>query len=676
MGRQRLSRRRRSRLTCGLAAVAALAGAGLSHAATTEYRGAFQCPDGRPLAGAQVQLLRWHYTWLPKLPPNIEMLGTAATADANGRWGFRFTSKHTNRDLFARVVLTDESAQVRDWFWGNIVSADTRPERNNVPVRDYGAQRFPDYRCAVWQGFRDAGIAYREQVGGPPPQGTTIVRTGALTAGVPFTPYDKVWWPSGYGARAARHEFAHVFRHLFDGSEAHFIVDAGRYGYARHHSATSCAPTNDGFAFNEGWAEYWAGEVSAPCPDKNDGRIERNVAAGLKQLETDCGLSRAQMVQTLAAHRSAIHSFNDFRSRVSCPVPPPMLIEDKPEVIDDPNSELRGLLKVGRTFVLHSREVVLKLERDVDVAVAVARRLPPCLPRCGGQMKRRLTPLLLRGQLEQARAQTRGLAFLADRAAVRRFLRRAPLERQLRRLDARRRAAVAESRRIAVQALTRTRRAARALRADRRILRTLAGARAAVARGDLDALAGLPPTPPPGTRRVGPTPPAPSSPGPQPPSSPGPQPPAPSPQADLVIDRVFLTQTTSTQSGWVWNIIVRNAGDAGAGESKTGFTESGAQEVLIATPALAAGESFTHQVDCRVQAPAEASARADATGVVAESNESDNGRTADPGGGSNGTCTPPGTGRSTAFSGQRAAPHPMLLLRSTWLTGAALPGTS
>ena len=51
-------------------------------------------------------------------------------------------------------------------------------------------------------------------------------------------------------------------RHGLDGDFGHFLGDAATYNYAQSHNA--CDHTNLGFAFNEGWAEFWAGRSGAP----------------------------------------------------------------------------------------------------------------------------------------------------------------------------------------------------------------------------------------------------------------------------------------------------------------------------------------------------------------------------------------------------------------------------
>ena len=165
--------------------LSALALAPVARGDTTDYRGAFKCSDGRPLAGARVELWQQRVRWLPKVPPNIVMRG-ATRADANGAWGFRVTGGETN--WFLRVVMVGEDAQVRDFPWPWNWYAETLRSQNDPPVRDYGTQLVSGYQCGVWNGFSDAGSEFRAQVGRRPPQGVTTVLAGAPTSGVAFTP--------------------------------------------------------------------------------------------------------------------------------------------------------------------------------------------------------------------------------------------------------------------------------------------------------------------------------------------------------------------------------------------------------------------------------------------------------------------------------------------------------
>ena len=513
-----------------------------SRGATTAYRGAFQCTDGRPLAGARVELWQQEVRWLPQVWPNIR-LRNVQRADVNGGWGFRISGDESN--WFVRVVLVGEDAALRDFPWPWDWYADTLRSQNDRRLRDYGTQRVSGYQCGVWNGISEAGRDYRQQAGSAPPQGVTVVRAGAPTSGVPFTPYDEVWWPSGYpvyrssGTSTAQHEFAHVVRHVFDGDLGHFLGDSAHFWYLRNHSAASCEPTNSGFAFNEGWAEYWAGQAIAPCPNPNDGRVERNVAASLQLLATSCGLPRARMVAVLAQNRERIHSIDEYTRALNCTPPIKSLGRSKPPT---PTvallRERRALLVEGRKLVSALGRSVTRLRHETVAAMRLAERPLPCPEQpCAEQLERELQPVLLASRLAQARALKEKLGFLANPTALRR-LGRVPVARQMRRIEAERSAAVAEAARIAAASLRRARSIAQRLGAGRENLDLLRRAAGATARGKSTALSGMASIAPVRLRTVGP------SPSPVPVPVPMPAPSSPPPPLPVPRDLAFTDWTS------------------------------------------------------------------------------------------------------------------------------------
>lgn len=583
-------------------ATLALAGAPASYGATTEIRGAFACgADGRPLAGARVELWQMHERWLPKVWPNIALRSTVR-ANADGGWGFRVSGGESN--WFVRVVLVGEHTAVRDFPWPWNWFADTLRSQNDRPLRDYGTQTVPGYQCAVWNGFNDAGVEYRQQVGAPPPQGVTVVQAGAPTAGQPFALYDEVWWPSGHpvqaenGTSKAKHEFAHVFRHRLDGDGGHFFGDATYFWYLRHHSGSSCERTNSGFAFNEGWAEYWAGHVMKPCDDPT-GTIERNVAAGLQRLETTCAHSRARMVQVLAANRGRIHSLEEFEKALKCTRIRALGKRTPKKPATDLAVHRRALQAEGRAFVLTLSESERRLRREIAAAQRLARQSVPCpAPPCVVQVERELQPILLAGQATQARALRDRFAVLASPSGV---LRLTGKPATLRALIAGTRA---EAARIAARTLGEALRAARRGGANANALRVLSAAQSAAVRGNPAVLQGLAPI-------------APVSLGPPLPDAPA----SPQPLPDLLVDSIGL------RSGAL-AITVKNTGAARADASKLAYRLRGGGESLLDVPALAPAETTTVTVPCGNAGPVTVGARADATNLIAEATESDNARTA------------------------------------------------
>ncbi len=650
----RISPRRFLGLTSALAAAVLLGLAGtpvVAQAETTVYRGAFACADGKPLAGARVELWQQHVRWLPRLPPNY-VLRNVTRADDNGAWGFTVRGDETN--WVVRVVLVGEDAAIQDWPWPWNFFAETLRSQNDRPLRDYGTQAIPGYQCDLYTAFTAAGREYRTSVGSAPPQGATLVRAGAPTAGVPFAPYDEVWWPTGRppidssGSSTAQHEFAHVFRHIFDGDRLHFFADAAAFWYLRNHKAESCETTNSAFAFNEGWAEFWAGKVMAYCTDRTTGLIERNVAAKLKELQETCALPRARMVQVLIQNPRGIHSIADYERALNCTPPVRRLGRAKPrKPVGDLLRERRAVLTEGRRLVASLGRSVVRLDRDRRAAERLEGRPVPCPAQpCEDRLARRLAPVLLAGQVEQARALRRRFAFLADRGAVRELLALRP-SRQLGRLERTRKAAVAESARIAVRSLRLVRRTAQRSGADAGGLAVLARMQTAAGRSTGEGLTGFSPIPPVEAKAVGPTPEPPGEaapppvepPPPVPPPGPGPAPAPgpplpPAPRSDLVVDRVYLTNDPR----WEWNVDVRNAGAGAAPASRTGLT-SPAFDDTLETPPLAAGQSVTLKRECPYGQLGQATARADVTGIVDESDETNN--QASGSGGTAGRCRYP-----------------------------------
>jgi hypothetical protein len=158
-----------------------LAGAPASYAATTVYRGAFKCAsDRKPLARARIELWQTHVRWLPEVPPNFRHRNTTR-ADENGAWGFTVSGDESNWRI--RLVLVGEHARVQDWPWPWNWFTHTLRSQNNVPLRDYGTQVVSGYQCDLYTGFSQAARDYHAEVGSPPPQGVTVARAGAPTAG-------------------------------------------------------------------------------------------------------------------------------------------------------------------------------------------------------------------------------------------------------------------------------------------------------------------------------------------------------------------------------------------------------------------------------------------------------------------------------------------------------------
>ncbi|KAI0557610.1 hypothetical protein FGB62_284g00 [Gracilaria domingensis] len=180
-----------------------------------------------------------------------------------------------------------------------------------------------NHRCKAYLAFYDAVKDYKKRVGDQLP--TRIeVHVDERFEGAPFTDYISVISNKGerWDKEKAQHELAHVIRHYFDGDEEHFIEDRDKYqseDYKDHHCGLK---TSDQFAFNEGWAMYWAHQ----CQEQDhDDRMDvaGNVAQALRDLQLGCATSDAGMVLVLKENKETIHSYTEFEDKHkrlhSCP---------------------------------------------------------------------------------------------------------------------------------------------------------------------------------------------------------------------------------------------------------------------------------------------------------------------------------------------------------------------
>ena len=255
-------------------------------------KGRFTCNDGTPLADMRVELMHTKTRLLPEIWPN-QTVANAGRTGPNGEWQWGVRGGETNWRVRAVLVNNDVGVKNFPTTWHHY--HDTLRTQNNRALADYGTQVVPGAECRLWAAFKAAADNYRANTGTSSPAGKVTVLDNAPTSGVPFTPYTDVFWPGNYAPirnigttdapvmrSVAQHEFAHSFRHQLDGDKAHFAYDSARFWYLRSHSSTSCDSTNNGFAFNEGWAEYWADEVSAdPVPQRAglQHRAQRGVRA-------------------------------------------------------------------------------------------------------------------------------------------------------------------------------------------------------------------------------------------------------------------------------------------------------------------------------------------------------------------------------------------------------------
>lgn len=424
------------RALIAVAALCAAASALVPGAAeAAKFKGQWSCNDRgakRPISGARVQLYERNWTGMPASVVAVEQ--DRDYTDGEGR--FTMTEPGNDSDkFFVRLTLKDrDDVHLRNWYSPFNYTHDSGLLRNNASTKDFGVIQVgssnPDRspKCAAWRAIHLAHREYQDATGGEPPYDELLIRGDAVSAGVPYTTHPTINWPANYppdvdpgGITTGRHEFAHSFRHVFDGSAAHFFHDVSRFGYTRQHEV--CLKTNAAFAFNEGWAEYWAGDYApAPnCPDvsSTDYDVEGNVAAALARLDADCfGVSRRDMVRVLARHPGAIHSFAEFRDRLPCDARPgPVVVGARPP--DERETSAADARAAARAHIAFFRREVRDRGADLREARRAAQTPPACRRRpCLAALAARIEPAILEGLVAHGELLVRELAFTDDPAEL------------------------------------------------------------------------------------------------------------------------------------------------------------------------------------------------------------------------------------------------------------------
>ncbi len=385
------------------AALIALAPAGAEAGVKFELKGQWTCKDGntvKPLSGARIELFRERSYW------RDEKI-TKRYTDGNGRYSIN-VSASGNFDLYVKVLLhDDDGVELENWYSPFTWETSTSTKRSRAGTVDLGTWQISkdgsgSPKCAVWQGVHNAYGNYRQVVGSRPP--TSIKVEGEFPCcGTPFTTTNTIRWPGGYGVRANYsvpfHEFAHSMRHSFDGNFLHFGVDAAKYSYPQTH--TSCKVTNQGFAFNEGWAEYWAGDYSTCSPATNYNQ-EGNVAAELARLER-CS-NRPAMVRVLRESKGQIHSIGEFQTRFAQLIGPCSVPLVATSVGDEPPLTVLQQLADVRAQIVAQKKLIAGLDKQEAAARRSARDPGRCSAgRCTAAMEKLIAPSALEAQGAQAR---------------------------------------------------------------------------------------------------------------------------------------------------------------------------------------------------------------------------------------------------------------------------------
>lgn len=186
--------------------------------------------------------------------------------------------------------------------------------------------------CEIWRLGAEALEDYHTTVGRQPPdRELRLKRWSGVWDGTPYAYYDYIVLTTSFGAagnyrdlgvrrRTIFHEFGHTIRHVADGDELHWGWDNFRWAYARNHSG--CETFNVQYAFNEGWAGYWAAEraggtfqncgKAAAFLDWTEDMITGHLVELANALSTNPRLRAQKMVQVLEENPGKIHSIREF----------------------------------------------------------------------------------------------------------------------------------------------------------------------------------------------------------------------------------------------------------------------------------------------------------------------------------------------------------------------------
>jgi hypothetical protein len=392
-----------------LLAALAIAPGSAQASVSFEVKGQWLCNNRgtvSPLAGARVELWKDNSYWFD------DNLGSTHTA-SNGSYSFSARA-NDNFDLYAKVVLNDDQGvHLGDWYSFSDWDTQTQTTGSHSGLVNLGTYEISTEKgagtpkCAVFQGAHNAYQNYKQVIGSPPPDSSYLISSDFPCCGVPFTTLDTTHWPGGYETGPGSsygvnfHEFAHSVRHSFDGSALHFLADAARYGYAKSHEL--CLVSNEGFAFNEGWAEYWA-HTPATCGSGTNFNQEGNVATALTGLEK-CA-NRATMVRVLRENREAIHSYNDFKTKFfnvvgqrAC-----LIASIGGSQAVENTIAAAPLLAGGEAQIAAVTQLIGTMSRRMAVARTHAQRPGKCTQRqCAAGIEKLIDPSVLTTQTAQAK---------------------------------------------------------------------------------------------------------------------------------------------------------------------------------------------------------------------------------------------------------------------------------
>jgi hypothetical protein len=283
-----------------------------------------------PLARVRVKLMNEDFG-----PTDQEM--ARGFTDSQGHFDLTGTGSDSNcsgagckrPDPYVEFVLREpHRVEVKDPL-ENTARQKTDVKVNTCGDVDFGRQEWSEAELDAILYFR-AQRAYQNFVNltndsrVPGHEGLVGVEYPTVFIGeTPYTTWDTIHWP-WHGPKTSSfesldHEFGHRLRHAADGGRDHFNFDATRFVYARSHTATDV--TNEGFAFNEGWAFYHKTLLNAGLPVPNgtwggpDGdNVEGDVANQIFNLSQKCGGFPRLWKTMKEAGPNSFHSIDEYRA--------------------------------------------------------------------------------------------------------------------------------------------------------------------------------------------------------------------------------------------------------------------------------------------------------------------------------------------------------------------------
>ncbi len=370
----------------------------LATAAAADYtvrgKGRLVLTSGAPVARVKCQLMDAD-------PDDDEVLATGRT-DSDGRCDLTGRAEDDMQicdncdrpDPYLKFTLNDPHRVDVEDIWGWTWRLVTKHKDDKKGTIDFGNIDFKGEGNRYLISFAAAEEAYDNfrRISGdtqvPGHDGVVgVTSPQPFSAGTCYTGTENIHVPSGETCSSSMpHEFGHRLRHAADGGADHFNLDLMWFRYLRSHNAN--LHSNLGYAFNEGWAEYYARAVQDPDRQLAYARnadyaggdeTEGNVSHKLMRLSLSCGgfkpmwrALKAGKGKSIpggpAGAQAGIHSYRQFETvfmhqNPKCELKPASYWKaDKKE--DEANE---GRKKEAERSSRDSRDVQARAERPLRV---------------------------------------------------------------------------------------------------------------------------------------------------------------------------------------------------------------------------------------------------------------------------------------------------------------------